>query len=35
MGDLRRDLIDAGEEWTDAWENVLEFHPQYLAACKY
>lgn len=32
MGDLRRELIDTGEEWSDAWENVLEFHPQYLAA---
>lgn len=32
MADLRRELIDTGEEWSDAWDNVLEFHPQYLAA---
>lgn len=32
MADLRRELIDSGEEWSDAWENVLEFHPQYLEA---
>lgn len=32
MADLRRELIDSGEEWSDAWENVLEYHPQYLAA---
>lgn len=30
--DLRRALIDSGEEWSDAWESVLEFHPQYLEA---
>lgn len=32
MADLRQALIDTGEEWSDAWENVLEFHPQYLAS---
>lgn len=32
MADLRQELIDSGEEWSDAWENVLELHPQYLAA---
>lgn len=32
MADLKQALVDSGEEWSEAWDKVLDLTPEYLAA---
>jgi alkylhydroperoxidase/carboxymuconolactone decarboxylase family protein YurZ len=32
MAALKAQLMDTGEEWSDSWDYIMEYHPNYLAA---